>query len=51
MTKRERLQLAQDIPLRRLARVEDVVNPIIFLCSDESAYIHGACLDINGGQL
>ena len=51
MTAKERKQLAQNIPLRRLASIEDVVNPIIFLCSEQSNYIHGACLDINGGQL
>ena len=51
MTEKERKQLAQNIPLRRLASVEEVVNPIIFLCSEQSDYIHGACLDINGGQL
>ena len=51
MTAQEKKILAIKIPLRRLATVDEIVNPIIFLCSDESSYIHGACLDINGGQL
>ena len=51
MTAKEKKKLERNIPLRRLATVEDVVNPIIFLCSEESSYIHGACIDINGGQL
>jgi len=51
MTKKEQKELASKIPLKRLATVEDIVKPILFLCSDDAAYIHGTCLDINGGQL
>lgn len=51
MTKKEQLDLAVTIPLRRLATVQEVVDPIMYLCSDKSSYIHGACLDVNGGQL
>lgn len=51
MSKKERKSLAKKIPLRRLATINDIVNPIIFLCSDESSYIHGSCIDVNGGQL
>lgn len=51
MSKKERDNLAEKIPLRRLAKIKDIVNPILFLCSDESSYIHGSCIDVNGGQL
>ena len=51
MTKKEQKELVSKIPLKRLATVEDIVKPILFLCSDNAAYIHGTCLDINGGQL
>ena len=51
MSEKEMEKLANNIPLKRLATIEEIVDPIIFLCSDESSYIHGACLDINGGQL
>jgi 3-oxoacyl-[acyl-carrier protein] reductase len=37
------------IPLGRLAEPEDVVGPIRFLLSDESRYMTGQCLWINGG--
>ena len=43
--------LENNIPLRRVAQVSEVVKPILFLCSDDASYIHGACLDVNGGQL
>ena len=51
MSNKKRNELAQSIPLRRLATIEDIVNPIIFLCSIQSEYVHGSCLDVNGGQL
>jgi len=51
MSDEAREKLSSGIPLRRLATVEDVVKPILFLCSNDSSYIHGACIDINGGQL
>ena len=44
-------ELEAKIPLRRIANVQDIVKPIVFLSSDDSSYIHGACLDVNGGQL
>ena len=51
MSKEQLCELEKKIPLRRLAAIEDIVEPILFLCSDKSSYIHGACIDINGGQL
>ena len=51
MSKEQLCELEKRIPLRRLAAIEDIVEPILFLCSDKSSYIHGACIDINGGQL
>ena len=43
--------LSKQIPLRRIAGVDEIVKPILFLCSDDASYIHGACIDVNGGQL
>ncbi len=43
--------LADNIPLRRIATIEDQVGPIMFLCSDLASYITGAVVDVNGGQL
>jgi len=51
MTENELEKLTHSIPLKRLASIEDQVNPIMFLCSQESSYITGAILDVNGGQL
>jgi NAD(P)-dependent dehydrogenase (short-subunit alcohol dehydrogenase family) len=51
MTDDQRKALADSIPLRRLASVEEQVGPILFLCSDAAAYITGAVIDVNGGQV
>ena len=51
MTDKQIKKLEETIPMGRLAEVDEIVKPIAFLCSDESSYITGTALDINGGQL
>ena len=43
-------QLIPDIPMRRLGTPEEVAKTIYFLCSDQSSYVNGAEIHINGGQ-
>ena len=38
-------------PIHRLGTPEEVAALVLFLASDEAAYITGASLDINGGDL
>ena len=40
----------EQIPLGRLGEPEEVAKAIYFLCTDQSSYINGAELHINGGQ-
>jgi len=40
----------EQIPMHRLGAPEEVARAIYFLCSDQSSYVHGAELHINGGQ-
>jgi len=40
----------EQIPMRRLGEPEEVAKAIYFLCTDQSSYINGAELHINGGQ-
>ncbi len=42
--------MADEIPLRRLGRPEEVATAIYFLCTEPASYINGAELHINGGQ-
>jgi len=37
-------------PLRRLAEMEEIVAPALFLASDEASYITGAALLVDGGH-
>ena len=39
----------ENIPLRRMGRVEDVANLVAFLASDDAAYITGEIITIDGG--
>ena len=42
--------MAKDLPLRRLGSPSEVADTIFFLCSDQSTYVSGAEIEINGGQ-
>ena len=39
------------IPLGHLGKPDDVAAAVLFLASDEAAYITGGILDVNGGAL
>nr|WP_154894388.1 SDR family oxidoreductase [Paenibacillus xylanexedens] len=47
---KRRNQLTSQIPLRYLGSSLDVANAALFLASDESRFITGAELIIDGGQ-
>ena len=42
---------ASAIPLRRMARPEEIAAVVSFLASDEASYITGSVFDIHGGAL
>ncbi len=43
--------IAKDIPMQKMGTAEDVANAVLFLASDESQYITGIELTIDGGLL
>ncbi len=43
-------KLIEQIPLRRLGSPEEVAKAIHFLCTEQSSYVNGAEIHINGGQ-
>ena len=44
-------EYANSFPIKRLGQVREVADLVGFLVSDKAAYITGASLDINGGDL
>jgi NAD(P)-dependent dehydrogenase (short-subunit alcohol dehydrogenase family) len=41
---------ADSVPLKRWGEAEDVANLAVFLASDESSYIHGDLIKVDGGE-
>ena len=41
---------AKITPVRRAGRPEDIANAAVFLCQDESSYITGQVIGVNGGR-
>ena len=48
-TASELAEIADDIPMGRLGRAEEVANGVVFLVSEQASYITGQILSINGG--
>lgn len=44
-------EIAKSIPLKRMGNVQDVANVVKFLVSDDSSYITGQVINIDGGML
>jgi NAD(P)-dependent dehydrogenase (short-subunit alcohol dehydrogenase family) len=44
-------EIAKDIPMQKMGTTEDVANAVLFLASDESKYITGVELTVDGGLL
>jgi len=42
-------QILNVIPLQRFGTAEEVAGAVAFLCSEESTYIHGQVIGVNGG--
>ena len=43
-------EIVKHIPLRRLGKPEEVAKTIYYLCTDQSSYVTGTEIMINGGQ-
>ncbi len=50
-TSDELREFIRSFPVKRLGRPEEIGDLVVFLCSEKAAYITGASIDINGGDL
>jgi NAD(P)-dependent dehydrogenase (short-subunit alcohol dehydrogenase family) len=44
-----RAQVEETIPMRRIAEVDEIARPIVWLLSDEASFVSGTFLDASGG--
>ncbi len=44
-------EISKDIPLKRMGSAQDVANCVKFLTSEDSSYITGQVLQVDGGML
>ena len=44
-------EIAKNIPLKRMVTTQDVANVVKFLASDDSSYITGQVINVDGGML
>lgn len=49
LTKAQKKELENQVPLRRFADVKEIANAAVFLCSDLNTYITGQILVVDGG--
>jgi acetoacetyl-CoA reductase len=43
-------QIIREIPVGRLGQTQEIAHAVAFLAAEESGFITGSNLDINGGQ-
>jgi 3-oxoacyl-[acyl-carrier protein] reductase len=46
----QKAKLSEAIPLGRLGQPEDIASSVVYLASDEAAWVTGATLHVNGGM-
>ena len=49
--KRRGEQLMAQVPFRRMGRPEEIGEMVLFLCSERSSYVSGACYNVDGGYM
>ncbi len=50
LTETRRTEILKKVPMNRLGNVKDIANAVVFLASEQSSYITGETLHINGGM-
>ncbi|MEI7711354.1 MAG: 3-oxoacyl-[acyl-carrier-protein] reductase [Rhodospirillales bacterium] len=50
LTDAQKSKLSESIPLGRMGRPDDIASAVVYLASDEAAWVTGATLHVNGGM-
>jgi NAD(P)-dependent dehydrogenase (short-subunit alcohol dehydrogenase family) len=50
LLERDEEQILAGIPLHRIGEPEDVASAAVYLASEESSFLTGQVLNVNGGQ-
>ena len=50
LSKKEIENVENSIPMKRIGEPEEVANLVSFLLSEESTYITGSVIEVNGGM-
>lgn len=50
ISKADQQTYLDQLALKRLPNIAEIVAPVLFLCGDDSSYISGVTLDVNGGS-
>lgn len=50
LTDEQKEAIMREVPCGKLGKPEDIANAVLFLASDESAYITGETISVNGGM-
>ena len=50
LSEEKRQELAAQIPLARLGSADDIANAVVFLAADNTGYITGQVIGVNGGM-
>lgn len=51
LTQEQKNKISENIPAKRFGKPEDIANIVAFIASDDSAYITGQTIHVNGGML
>lgn len=49
LTEAQKEEMLEKIPMKRLGKISEIAGAVCYLLSEESAYMTGSCLHLNGG--
>jgi glucose 1-dehydrogenase len=49
--KQKRIEREKEVPIKRIARVEEISKVALFLASEDASYITGAMIPVDGGLM